>query len=151
MGQHHFSLERPHSCLLSPKIPILPCCPVRSSPMAHGIALPKHRDLVFLVTPSQTHTGNPSQQINSGCCNTAAPATPKSPEEQQDGKQEGISTEKQVQRESPKVTNATGWHLLSLDCTIHGFHQSSSTPSSELYNPTSTESRGTAQHLKSIA
>lgn len=96
--------------------------------MTHGIALPKHRDLVFRVTPSQSHMGNPGQQINPGCCNTSPPATPKSPEEQQDGNMEGINMEKQVQRESPKVTNATGWHLLSLDCTTHGFHQTQAAP-----------------------
>lgn len=89
-----------------------------NTPMAQGIVLPKHRDLVFLVTPSQSHMGNPSQQITSGCCNTSPPATPKSPGARQDGKQEGISMEKQVQKESPKVTNAPVWHLLSSDCTI---------------------------------
>lgn len=107
-----------HSCLPSPKIPNLPCCPFRNTPMARGSALPEHRDLVFLVTPSQSHTGNPSQQRNSGFCNSSPPATQKSPEERQDGKQWGISMEKQVQRGSPEVTNATVWHLLSSDWTI---------------------------------
>lgn len=30
--------------------------------MAQDIALPKHRDLMFLVTPSQSHTGTPASK-----------------------------------------------------------------------------------------
>lgn len=118
LGQHRFSLEKLLLLLAEPKDPnptLLSCqehthgtghCPAQAQgPGVSGDTVPKsHR--------------NPSQQINFGCCNTSLPATPKSPGAGQDGKQKGISLEKQVQRESPKVTNATGWHLLSLDCTI---------------------------------
>lgn len=64
VGQHWFSLEKLHSCLLSPKIPILPCCPVRTCPIvAHGIAQPKHRDLVFGDTiPKHPTRGSPASK-----------------------------------------------------------------------------------------